>query len=98
MGKKKNRVCDMEPDDEIETEVGDSTDVLVPHTFEQGLEMAFAEKAVIIVTCDRRTGRVNIDGSLSTPMETWAVLARAVEISAVEVELPAIGDEEADAI
>lgn len=83
MGKHK-KIKDMEPDDVIEedpeTYVGSPDDVLIDHTFERSLENAFAEKAVVVLTLDRKTGRLELDTSMSsTPMETFAILYHALE-------------------
>lgn len=88
-------ILDMEDDDEIdETYVGSPDDVLIFHPVEEGLEMAFAERAVVVVTLDRKSGRINIDQSLSTPMETWAILGRALESAAEVAEVPLYSDDE----
>lgn len=94
MGKKK-KVYDVESDDEVvETYVGDPADLLIPHTVEQGLEMAFAAKAVVVLTLDRKSGTLHIDESLSTPMETWAMIGRALEDASQVAELPLHSDDD----
>lgn len=88
-------IRDMEEDDEIdETYVGSPDDLLIAHTVEEGLEMAFAERAIVVLTLDRKSGRINIDQSLSTPMETWAIIGRALEDVATVAEVPTYTDEE----
>jgi hypothetical protein len=61
-----------------ETVVGHPDDVLINHEFEQSLENAFAEKAVVVLTLDRRTGRVHADMMLSNPLEAWAICSQAM--------------------
>lgn len=86
---------DMEEDDEIDvTWVGSPDDLLIPHTIEQALEIVFAERAIVVLTLDRKSGKINIDQSLSTPMETWAIIGRALEDVASVVEVALFTDEE----
>jgi hypothetical protein len=86
-------VHDIEEDDEVETEVGSPDDVLIPHEVVHGLEMAFADRAVVVLTLDRASGQVSVDESLSTPMETWAIIGRALESASEVAALPLYDDD-----
>ncbi len=82
MGKKHKRVKDMEPDDEIEE--ADQPEVLDgPEGFWQefgpSLEHLRAGKAIVVLTLDRATGQVSVDDTLSSPMETFAILYHGLE-------------------
>lgn len=45
-----------------------------------------ADEAHVLVTLDRRTGRVTYDDEFSTPMESWAMLSQATERAATVVD------------
>lgn len=88
MGKKKK--AHLEDEEEVETVVGSPDDSLIDHTFGPSLEHLGRGTAIVVVALNRLTGEVEIDGVLSTPMETWAALSAAEQQAAhrVSASLP----------
>lgn len=43
--------------------------------FGPSFEHLSASKAIVVLTLDRATGKVDVDDIASTPMETWAMIA-----------------------
>ena len=47
------------------------------HEFEDSLEHLKQRRAIVVVTLDRVSGEVEIDGAMATPAEAWYALSRA---------------------
>ena len=57
------------------------------HEFELTNEHLKHRHATIVITLDRMTGEVEIDGAMSTPMETWGALDSALALACLRVQV-----------
>lgn len=64
--------------------------------FEDTLEHLKQRRAIVVVTLDRVSGEVEIDGAMTTPAEAWYALSRAEQKVRDALSPEAADDELAD--
>lgn len=61
--------------------------------FEDTLEHLRTRRAIVVISMDRLTGEVQIDGAMSSPAETWYMLSKGEQAQA-EVLEPSVPDDD----